>query len=175
MICNHPGAVCRCCIEMAECRYRLGDTLPSLYVWLGAYWSNIQPYISHPQYTPHTHTLSMSSQQHQVLYDCLLLYFMYCSLLPLLCLLLATQLLATCYKILPAIHRLLCLSLVSVNVLMWTIWLAVSPLRGERDLIGHFYPWLACSLLLGRAGNKLSRSFISRVCRRDIGSLMQKS
>ena len=104
-------------------------------------------------------------------------YFVYiaCSLLPLLCLLLATQLLATCYKILLAIHRLLCLSLVSVNVLMWTIWLAVSPLRGERDLIGHFYPWLACSLLLGRAGNKLSRSFISRVCRRDIGSLMQKS
>ena len=98
MICNHPGAVCRCCIEMAECRYRLGDTLPSLYVWLGAYWSNIQPYISHPQYTPHTHTL-LSSQQHLVPYDCLLLY-VYCSLLPLLCLLLATQLLTACYLLL---------------------------------------------------------------------------
>ena len=85
------------------------------------------------------------------------------------------QLLATCYQILLASHRLLCLPLVSVNVLMWTIWLAVSPLREERDLIGHFYPRLACSLLLARAGNEPSRSFTSRVIRREIGSLMQRS
>ena len=74
---------------MAECRYRLGDTLPSLYVWLGAYWSNIQPYISHPQYTPHTHTL-LSSQQHLVPYDCLLLC-VYCMQLT------TATMLAACY------------------------------------------------------------------------------